>query len=56
MKLTLQKHPDGFYIGNEKIMLNVPERFMFRDPFQETIRFLHLLGFELEIKEEKKEA
>jgi len=53
VKLKLEQHRHGFYISNEKILVNVPERFMFRDPFQEVIRFLHLLGFELEIKKEK---
>lgn len=53
MKLTMQKHKDGFYIGNEKTCVNVPKRFMRKDPFGETVRFLHLLGFELEIRNEE---
>lgn len=50
MKLKLEKHEHGFYISNKKWLINVPKRFMVKDPFQETIRFLHLLGFDLEIK------
>jgi len=48
MKLTMKKHPHGFYIWNKTITVNVPERFMKNDPFQETFRFLYLLGFEME--------
>lgn len=55
MKLTMQKHKDGFYISNKKTCINVPERFMRKDPFKETVRFLHLLGFELETKKEEGE-
>lgn len=54
MKLTMKKHKDGFYVWNKKICLNVPDRFMKKDPFQETFRFLHLLGFEMEREEEEK--
>ena len=52
MKITMQKHKDGFWIGNEGTWLNVPKRSMRKDPFQETIRFLHLLGVELEVLDE----
>ena len=54
MKLTMKKHKDGFYIGNKEKYINVPDRFMKKDPFQETFRFLHLLGFEMEREEDEK--